>query len=675
MAELDDAWKSTGLKVKTSRLTIEDFNRDRIKHALINEAGIGAQLAGRIAREAEERLIKFNVQNLTAPLIRELVNAILLERGMEKEQQSLARVGLPVFDVQQLLSGSSSQYFSSPEMVQHVIGDSVLQEYLMRKSLPNKVADAHLRGDIHVDHASYWLTRPWTLQHDPRLFFTHGLHLTQARPSISPPETLLDALLLIAKIFQWGQTNIAGEQGIDHFNVFLSPFLDKRESTKQIRKSMRIFLEELNLVPAGRGGTPPSITLTLDIGIPEILHNQTAIGPKGQDVGVYASYEKNANILVSSLIDVLLSGDSQKRPFIFPTLVVRLNRKTFSDKNKDLLLNIFKATRSFSNVIFINHTPEWQGESAVYTGNRERLTATPKGGWELGTLRTGVLDSVTINLPRLAYDANRNEGRFSTRLMEQLETAATALESKRKLFEKQLRTKNYPFLTMKFKGESYYRLAQSRLVISYVGLPEAVSALTSSALTTETGLKHGIKLVTQIDTFCKTLNRETEHIWVSGPVSNPTAAYRLAEADREHYSQQTQKPLGIQIPKGYSIGNTQNIDTFDIELDLHSKLQKLQPAGHYFPITPDIDNPPEHEFHIAKNICEQYEIGFFGFWNAYMFCNVCNQKWKGIHYICPNCRASAENLNQIVRLPARFTPLNMLDIPQREVWKQQSLNG
>ncbi len=673
MAEIDDAWKSTGLKVKTSRLTIEDFNRDRIKEALVNEAGVGVQLAGRIAREAEERLIKFNVQNLTAPLIRELVNAILLERGMEKEQQALARVGLPVYDLQQLISGSQPHQHPSPESVQHVIGDSVLREYLVRKFLPTKVADAHIRGDIHIDHSSYWLTRPWTLQHDPRLFFTHGIPSLQAGSTIGPPETFLDALLLIAKVLQRGQTNIAGEQGIDHFNVVLAPFVDKREPLKQLRKYLRIFIEEINLVPAGRGGRPSSTTLTMDIGIPEYFSRQTAIGARGQEVGIFELYERPANTILSIFLDVLLEGDSQNRPFINPTIIVRLDKRVFSEKNKDLLMKIFRATRNFSNVIFLNNTPEWQREGVVYTGNRERLTASRKGGWELETIRTGILDTVTINLPRLAFDANRNESRFFSKLDEQLEVTAAALQSKRRLFEEQLRIKNYPFLTNQFQGETYYRLAQSRLGISYIGLPEAVTSLTQSSLEGKSSLNLAQKIANHIEGFCTAQNAETGYLWTSGPISEVMAAYRLAQADREQYKAIKQGLVGLQIPRRYSIGNTLNIETFDVELEIHSTLHKHQPAGHYFPVTPSKEKSIDNEYQIAKNICEQYDIGLFGFWMAYTFCRLCHEKWEGIHFICPNCRASSENLTQIVRSPVRFTPLSTVDPTLRGIWLDRAV--
>ena len=79
--------KSGKLLVRTSRLTIEEFDRNRIVQALIREAGMPTELAEKISQLAEERLLKLSTKYLTAPLIREFVNAMLIESGLEQYRQ------------------------------------------------------------------------------------------------------------------------------------------------------------------------------------------------------------------------------------------------------------------------------------------------------------------------------------------------------------------------------------------------------------------------------------------------------------------------------------------------------------------------------------------------------------------------------------------------------------
>src|SRR5260370_13909031 len=73
------AVKRGRLFVRTSRMTIEEFDRTRIARSLVSEARMPQTLADEVAAEADERLLNFAIVYLIAPLIRELVNIILIE--------------------------------------------------------------------------------------------------------------------------------------------------------------------------------------------------------------------------------------------------------------------------------------------------------------------------------------------------------------------------------------------------------------------------------------------------------------------------------------------------------------------------------------------------------------------------------------------------------------------
>ncbi|MHA1917428.1 MAG: anaerobic ribonucleoside-triphosphate reductase, partial [Candidatus Ranarchaeia archaeon] len=531
MDELEEARKSIGLKVKTSRFTIEDFNRDKIKKSLVNEAGIRPRIASRISKEAEERLLKFKIHDLTAPLIREIVNSILLEKGMEKEQQALARVGLPIFDVQQILEGKSKVNFS-PETIHKIVGDVVLQQYLIRRQLSEDVADAHLNGYLQIEHGSYWLTRPWNLTHDPRIFFRYGLKSINSQPSLNPPSTFLEAILFITRILQMGQTNIAGEQTIDHFNTFLAPFLNKKESQKQLRKYLRILLESINLVPVGRGGIPVSATLLIDLTVPKFLQDTPIYMENNSQKGVYGDFSEESQIIISNLFDVLLEGDSNSRPFSKPTIILKIQKEDFEKETHSLLDEGLQLAKSFSNILFANVTPEWQKEDVVYNGNNERIKAKTKRDWEIGTLRTGILDSIVLNLPRLAIESRKNESKFFEILNNQLAIMSKALNKKREIIQKQIETNKLPFLSSKYNDETYYRFSDSSLVFSYVGLPESIQHLCSAPITSKNGLNLAVKILRNFEKYCRKMQKETNWTWRSGPISNQESAIRLAEFDR-----------------------------------------------------------------------------------------------------------------------------------------------
>ncbi|HOJ43608.1 MAG TPA: hypothetical protein PK800_05775, partial [Syntrophorhabdaceae bacterium] len=65
------------LFVRTSEETISDWNREKIVSALIRETLIDDKTAQEISEEVEQTIRKAGVKMVTAPLIREVVNAKL----------------------------------------------------------------------------------------------------------------------------------------------------------------------------------------------------------------------------------------------------------------------------------------------------------------------------------------------------------------------------------------------------------------------------------------------------------------------------------------------------------------------------------------------------------------------------------------------------------------------
>ena len=97
------AIKQKGMLVRTSHSTLETFEANKIADSLIREAKMPVDLAQKTAKEAEKLLAKSKIKYLTAPLVRELVNAILIEKGLEDYRHKLTRLGMPVHEVSALL--------------------------------------------------------------------------------------------------------------------------------------------------------------------------------------------------------------------------------------------------------------------------------------------------------------------------------------------------------------------------------------------------------------------------------------------------------------------------------------------------------------------------------------------------------------------------------------------
>ena len=91
------------LFVRTSGDDIADWNRQKIVDALVRETYIDIDTAEQISREVQDFIIGAKITWVTAPLIRELVDAKLFERGLEKARKMHTRLGVPLWDVDQLI--------------------------------------------------------------------------------------------------------------------------------------------------------------------------------------------------------------------------------------------------------------------------------------------------------------------------------------------------------------------------------------------------------------------------------------------------------------------------------------------------------------------------------------------------------------------------------------------
>lgn len=147
----------TQISIRTSRYSLEAFQESVIEEKLIQEAEIPRDQAKSIAREARQRLTEAKVTYLTAPLIREYVNAILIERHMEDYRHKLTRLGLPPFDVKTHLQ---SERFHHPNEMMQFFGQNVWEQFTLLNILNQNYADLFLSGNIILGNLSHYSLTP-----------------------------------------------------------------------------------------------------------------------------------------------------------------------------------------------------------------------------------------------------------------------------------------------------------------------------------------------------------------------------------------------------------------------------------------------------------------------------------------------------------------------------------
>ena len=154
--QLVESKKSQKL-IRTSRYTFEPFDERKIEQALVKEANMPLEQAKQIAHDVKARLEKAKVNYLTAPLIREYINALLIEQGYEDYRHKLTRLGLPPYNIQLLLS---QPILAAPLDLIQTVGKASLEQFVLLNQLNQSLADLLLSGRIAITDLGSFCSKP-----------------------------------------------------------------------------------------------------------------------------------------------------------------------------------------------------------------------------------------------------------------------------------------------------------------------------------------------------------------------------------------------------------------------------------------------------------------------------------------------------------------------------------
>ena len=101
-------------QVRTSEEDISSWNRRRITEALLRETNLDEPVAELVSMAVEEAVFAANLKFISAPLIRELVDAKLIEMGLEQARIMHTRLGMPIYDVEQLIVNPNRENANVP---------------------------------------------------------------------------------------------------------------------------------------------------------------------------------------------------------------------------------------------------------------------------------------------------------------------------------------------------------------------------------------------------------------------------------------------------------------------------------------------------------------------------------------------------------------------------------
>jgi ribonucleoside-triphosphate reductase len=633
------AVKRGRLFVRTSRMTIEEFDRTRIARSLVNEAKMPQTLADEVAAEAEERLLKFGIVYLSAPLIRELVNIILIERKLEEYRHKLTRLGLPVNDVTLLLREAGQKRLDS-NWVQKSAGEKVIEEYVLLNSLPRATIDAHLAGQIHLEDAASWILKPSILFHEASLFFRRGT------PATNPPSSLEDALESVLKILRTAEREVSSEQVLDHFNITLAPFI-RGLPHQRVQESTRRFMYDLNW--DGFSNTiSAQVTVGLDPQIPDHLQKREAVGPNGKAEGVYADYSRETEELFTTIIDASLEIGHQQ-PLLNPSIVVR-NPGGKIDATDELLNSAFDSSAKYSIPNFLMQTSE-QNYSVSSEG--PILSEDKDGAKGAG----GVVGTVQVNVPRAAYEASGKDERFLQAVQSETTEAVKALQLRQQSINERVSEGILPLLAWQANGGAYYDSKRAHGEIGLLGLAEAVKHHTRVELWEKPSLAFAKKIVEAARRAVSETDARDIRVRI-GLHSSPQASARLASIDADKFGFSTVVYQGSKKYPYYNdvpaIPLTQKVP-FATRASIEGELQRSFDGGSLLPL---IVASKTESTALSKASREISEAGvrYFTFSSQYSRCQRCYKTSAGVRARCDNC--GFERLTILAKLGGRLLPLD-----------------
>ncbi|MDD3398956.1 MAG: anaerobic ribonucleoside-triphosphate reductase [Candidatus Methanomethylophilaceae archaeon] len=658
------------LFVRTSDEELKRWDKNRIYDALVRETDISEDAANIISKEVEKMVSKMEIDYITAPLIRELTNAKLVEYGLEGIRKQHTRLGVPLYDARQIIMSPNKENANvphGPEATNLTLAENIKKEFAMLEVFTPDINDAHMSGRIHL-HDLGMIDRPYCSGQSIEYVKKFGLNLPNALSIAKParhPEVLIEQIIKFSAALQG---HFAGAIGWDAFNTFLSPYLVGVDDSR-MKQLAQILIYEFAQQAVARGGQSIFSDINLYWETPKHFVGVPAIGPGGEYTGKnYEDYEAESRRFLNALFDVYLTGDALGRPFFFPKPQVHITEKFFQTEGHEEFLNKISLVASEKgNTYFVFD----RGETAKISECcrlsfklDDQDLSEAKTPWKM---RFSAMQNITMNLPRLAFMSDRNDDLLFNNITEHLELAVKAHMQKKEFLSELLRLGNrgpLALLTMDLDGEPYYRIEKSTFLIGMVGLNEMVQYHTGKQLhESKDAIKFGLKIISHMKKEVERLGKENKIKLPLEQTPAESTAYRFAKLDMKEF------PLAASsVVKGnkstgelyYTNSTYLNVsaDISPIErVKIEGKFHPLIEAGaltHIWlgeskPSAESIANFVKKSFFNTENV----QIAFSPEFTA---CLDCGKTERGLRSNCIKCQSP--NVEGITRVTGFFSKIS-----------------
>ncbi|HEX5921948.1 MAG TPA: anaerobic ribonucleoside-triphosphate reductase [Nitrososphaeraceae archaeon] len=578
--------ESGKMYVRTSRHSIEEFNSNRITQSLVREASMPLEQAHKITEEVENKVYKFQTVYLTSSLIRETVNSILIEHGYEEFRSKLARLGIPGSDISDMFNNP----LYSRNGVEGILSETslaVFSENLLFNMLPKDITDMHLAGELSISNTGLWNLMPDTVFIDTRNIIENGLNFKGKYLNVSrvkPIQTLDDITAVLPVLVSVLSREASREVILDSFVSTISNKIQGSDEDIESAFSRAFISSSISRSYSSSGF--PVITFPISIESGSITRS------------VLAAYLRYLDFTPIPTIALSLVGNDQDSLRI----------------NTDLIGNIVKhggilsLSKNYRSHIGIVKTDLDQKSSSVVS-----------------------LESLAINLPRLAYQSNKDETYFRARLALMIKPAISALLARKNSILEMIRREMLPVMA---NITQMMQLSKMNLVINLTGIGESVYNILGHEFDGEEIIQKVLHTAVEVASDQgKLAGDDSIRIAMITDDSNT----RLASLDSEKYGNLSHQAGNDSMIKSYSQGllikGRDLLSNSGPIIESSNSIDKLLNGG--VSLNVDISDLTDNELKDCVN--RSFDFNFFRPVYRNKICSSCGTKMSLSSEVCKSC--------------------------------------
>ena len=538
---------------------------------------------------------------------------------------------------------NSNAPYSFGSMNKYITAE-VSKDYWLREVYPEYISKAYVDGYIHL-HDLGGMTLYCT-GYSLKDIIMKGVRGVSNIPTSSPAKHFDSILNQCANLITVFQNEIMGAVAFNGFDTLLAPFVKQDKlSYAEVKQHMQNFIFSVN--SNSRGGAEPSFfNLTFDLTPPEdMIDDYCMLG--GDFVSfTYRSCQQEMDLINRVFCEIMLAGDSEGKLFAYPIPTYNIHKRfDWDNPNNKLLWEMAGkyGTPYFAN--FINSELDMSDVRSMCCRLRLDLTELRhrNGGLFGAGDSTGSIGVVTINLPRLGYEANGSEEAFFELLDKYLNIAKDSLEIKRDWLQKNvIETRLIPAY-MEYVGTIQNHFS----TIGVLGMNEMCENFMGKNILDDEAHRFCVKVGDHIRQRLLEFQSETGHLYNYEATPAESTCYRLALLDKKKYPDIITQGSGKDIYYTNSchipVGLIEDINsTFKHQEDLQSQFT----GGTVIHCYLEGAIPGEHAKQIVKSMFQAYKVPYMSLSPISRYCKTHGYIEENVDK-CPICK---EKLSMFQRI-------------------------